>query len=148
MTIQLHNTTRRALPEAKLKKAVRLVLSEEGGKAVSIDAIYCGGRMMRRINREFLGHDYDTDTVTFPYSEGLVVEGEFYVSLDEVGRNAVRFKSGFEQELLRVTIHSVLHLLGYDDASPEQRERMRQKEDRYLRIFGAGVSSTEERSQV
>ncbi|NQU45569.1 MAG: rRNA maturation RNase YbeY [Chlorobium sp.] len=144
MPIRLHNTTRRQIPLAKLKKAVRLVLFREGARAVSVDAIYCGGRMMRRVNREFLGHDYDTDTVTFPYSEGLDVEGEFYVSLDEVSRNAVRFKSGFEQELLRVTIHSVLHLLGYDDGSPEEREGMRRKEDRYL----IGVSSTEKRSLV
>ncbi|MDP8305396.1 MAG: rRNA maturation RNase YbeY [Candidatus Chlorobium antarcticum] len=148
MTIQLYNTTRRPFPEAKLKKAIQLVLSGEGAKAVSIEGIYCGGRMMRRINREYLGHDYDTDTVTFPYSEGLAVEGEFYVSFDEVSRNAVRFRSGFMQELLRVTVHSSLHLLGYVDGSSAEREQMRQKEDHYLRGLGLGVLPTEERSSL
>ena len=88
--------------------------------------------MIRRINRDHLGHDYVTDTITFGYNEGGEVEGEFYISLDVIESNARRFGVTFEDELLRVTIHSSLHLMGYDDESDELRAAMSRREDYYL----------------
>ena len=98
--------------------------------------------MIQRINREFLGHDYPTDTITFPYSTGSEVDGEFYISLDVVKENAARFSVDFQQELLRVTIHSALHLIGYDDQSPEERTVMEEKEAFYLNRFAESTSSS------
>lgn len=132
MPLQIFNTTRRNIDEARLAEAVRLVVSEEGGAVGAIEAIYCGNKMIRRINRDFLGHDYATDTITFGYNEGGEVEGEFYISLDVIDSNAKRFGATFDDELLRVTIHSALHLMGHDDETPELRAAMSRREDRYM----------------
>jgi probable rRNA maturation factor len=132
MPLQIFNTTRRKIDESRLAEAINLVIGEEGGEVGSIEAIYCGNKMIRRINRDHLGHDYATDTITFRYNEGDEVEGEFYISLDVIASNAHRFGVTFEDELLRVTIHSSLHLMGYDDESDELRASMSRREDYYL----------------
>lgn len=132
MPLQIFNTTKRTIDEAPLAKAIQMVISEEGGAVGSIEAIYCGNKMIRRINRDFLGHDYVTDTITFGYNEGGEVDGEFYISLDVIESNARRFGVSFEDELLRVTIHSALHLMGYDDETIELRAAMSRREDHYL----------------
>lgn len=133
MQTAIHNTTRRPLDAALLRRAVRAVVEGEGMRPGEISAVYCGRRLSRRINREHLGHDWPTDTVSFPYGEGGTVEGDFYICLDVIEENAGRFGTGFRSELLRVTIHSVLHLAGYDDHSAEERRLMTRKEDLYLR---------------
>ena len=133
MPLQIYNTTRRIIPEVLLEEVINDVLLQEGYTVDSIGAVYCGNQMSRRINGEFLKHDYATDTVTFRYNEGSDVEGEFYISLDVVDDNASRFGTDFIDELLRVTIHSVLHLIGYDDKIPESKAEMTEKEDLYLK---------------
>ena len=137
MTLQIYNTTKREIPEQLLEKAVNLVLKNEGCTVESIVGVYCGNKMMQRINREFLQHDYPTDTITFRYNKGSDIDGEFYISLDVVKENAARFKVDFQQELLRVTFHSALHLIGYDDQSSDDRKLIEEKEAFYLRIFSA-----------
>jgi probable rRNA maturation factor len=132
MPLQIFNTTRKALPEDLLELAVKDVLASEGFSVEEIVAVYCGRRLIRSINREFLQHDYATDTITFRYNEGSEVEGEFYISLDVIGENARRFGTDFLMELLRVTIHSALHLIGYEDGTPEERFHIQEKEDLYL----------------
>lgn len=132
MPLQIFNTTKRTIDETLLAEAIQLVIGEEGGAVGSIEAIYCGNKMIRHINRDFLAHDYATDTITFRYIEGQEVEGEFYISLDVIASNAKRFGVSFEDELLRVTIHSALHLMGHDDETPELRAAMSRREDYYL----------------
>ncbi|TNJ38767.1 rRNA maturation RNase YbeY [Chlorobaculum thiosulfatiphilum] len=132
MPLQIFNTTKRKIDEARLAEAIRLVIGEEGGAIGSIEAVYCGNKMIRRINSDFLGHDYATDTITFGYNKGEEVEGEFYISLDVIESNAKRFVATFDDELLRVTIHSALHLMGHDDESDEQRAAMSRREDYYM----------------
>ncbi len=147
--LQIHNTTKKEISEQPLERALRLVMESEGCMVESIVGVYCGNKMIQRINREFLGHDYPTDTITFPYSTGSEVDGEFYISLDVVKENAARFAVDFQQELLRVTIHSALHLIGYDDRSPEERTVMDEKETFYLNRFAESTlsSSTNEEQQ-
>ncbi len=140
MTLEIYNTTRRELPEERLEKAVLLVLESEGFTVDSIVGVYCGNKMIQRINREFLQHDYPTDTVTFRYSDEPEIDGEFYISLDVIKENASRFKTEFQHELLRVTIHSALHLIGYDDQTPENRAVMQEKEEFYLNRLGLSTS--------
>jgi rRNA maturation RNase YbeY len=135
MPLQIYNTTRRKFPETRIATAIQAVLDIEGCTADSIEAVYCGNRMIRRINRDFLQHDYVTDTITFRYNEGPEIEGEFYISLDVIESNAGRFGVTFEEELLRVTIHSALHLIGYDDSSAEDRAAMTRQEDYYLQCM-------------
>jgi probable rRNA maturation factor len=137
MSLQIANTTRRALDEAGLEQAIRAVLAAEGCNLFAIEAVYCGNRMIRRINRQYLQHDCATDTITFSYGDGPGIEGEFYISLDVVEENARRFGTTFDDELMRVTIHSALHLAGYEDSSDEERSAMIRKEDHYLGLVKA-----------
>ncbi len=135
MTLQLYNTTRQEIPEELLRRAVLLVLEKEGFSVESVSGIYCGNRMIRRINREFLQHDYATDTITFRYNHGREIDGEFYISLDVVRENAGRFNVDFQQEVLRVTVHSALHLAGIDDRTDSERHDMQEKEAFYLDLL-------------
>ena len=134
--LEIYNSTKKAIPEQVLEKALLLVLEHEGFTVESVVGVYCGNKMIQRINREFLGHDYPTDTITFRYNKGSEIDGEFYISLDVVKENAAKFSFDFQEELLRVTFHSALHLIGYDDQSPEERAQMQEKENFYIRSFG------------
>jgi len=134
--LEVYNSTKKAIPEQLLEKAVLFVFEHEGYTVESVVGVYCGNKMIQRINREFLGHDYSTDTITFRYNKGSEIDGEFYISLDVVKENAAKFSVDFQEELLRVTFHSALHLIGYDDQSPEDRSQMQEKENFYIRSFG------------
>ena len=138
--LQIHNTTKRDIGEEQLEKAVLMVLENEGFSVDSIVGVYCGNKMIQRINREFLGHDYPTDTITFRYNKESDIDGEFYISLDVVKENAARFAVDFQQELLRVTFHSALHLIGYDDQSEDDRALMQEKESFYLNRIGTATA--------
>lgn len=134
--LEIYNSTKKAIPEQMLEQAVLLVFEHEGYTVESVVGVYCGNKMIQRINREFLGHDYPTDTITFRYNKGSEIDGEFYISLDVVKENAAKFSVDVQEELLRVTFHSALHLLGLDDQSPEERALMQEKENFYIRSFG------------
>ncbi len=140
--LQIHNTTKQEIPEPSIERVLRLVMEMEGCRVESIVGVYCGNKMIQRINREFLDHDYPTDTITFPYSTGSDVDGEYYISLDVVKENAARFAVDVQQELLRVTIHSALHLIGYNDQTSEERTVMEEKEAFYLNRFAESTSSS------
>lgn len=98
----------------------------------------CSDSYILETNKEFLQHDYFTDIITFDYSEGEKLSGDLLISVDTVRSNATKYKVDFENELLRVVIHGVMHLCGYKDKSAEQAKIMRQKEDYYLARFGRG----------
>jgi probable rRNA maturation factor len=133
--IVLCNTTHQPLPRKHLIKAIELVLHHEKCCAELISIVYCGDKFIKKINRTYLQHDYATDTISFRLNEGKTIEGECYISLDTVRRNARQYKQSFLDELLRVTIHSVLHLVGYHDETQAQRKAMTEKEDHYLTLL-------------
>lgn len=133
--IEISNTTKRKLPTQTLRTIIESVLKCEKHRAEMISAVYCGDKFIKKINRTFLQHDYATDTISFRLNEGKNVEGEFYISLDTVARNARQYKVNAEEELFRVTIHSVLHLVGYGDETQEERQEMTAKENAYLTKF-------------
>jgi len=132
MSITISKTVKRELPERKMQSAIELVLQGEACQAEDISAVYCGDTLIRKINVQHLAHDYATDTISFRLNGGNCIEGEFYISCDTVERNARHYNASFENELLRVTIHSVLHLIGYEDQSSDQRAKMTEKENFYL----------------
>ncbi|NTV46340.1 MAG: rRNA maturation RNase YbeY [Chlorobiales bacterium] len=132
MCIVVSKTVKRLIPNRKIVKAIETVLHGEKHHCLSISAVYCGDKLIRKINKDYLEHDYETDTISFRYNSGKTVDGEFYISVDTIIRNARQYGVGFEDELLRVTIHSVLHLVGYDDHTSDQRNRMTEKENLYL----------------
>ena len=87
------------------------------------------------VNREYLGHDYYTDIITFDYDEDDVINGDLVISLDTVRTNAEQFGKSYDDELHRVIIHGILHLCGINDKGPGEREIMEANEDRALDLL-------------
>lgn len=120
----------------KLERWIETTIAEEGKEADAITVIFCTDDYLLEINRKYLSHDYYTDIITFDYSEDIPVEGivagDLFISIDTVARNAFEYRVRFKQELHRVIIHGVLHLLGYKDKSVAESLQMRAKEDYYL----------------
>ena len=88
---------------------------------------------IRKINKDFLKHDYFTDIITFPYeNDRNKIEGEIFISLDTVRKNSDLYDVSYTQELKRVIIHGALHLVGYNDKTEKEKEAVRKKENFYL----------------
>lgn len=117
---------------------IRESIMHENRSTGDIVIALCSDSYILETNKEFLQHDYFTDIITFDYSEGEKLSGDLLISVDTVRSNATKYKVDFENELLRVVIHGVMHLCGYKDKSAEQAKIMRQKEDYYLARFGRG----------
>jgi probable rRNA maturation factor len=96
---------------------------------------FCSDKKLLEINREYLHHDYYTDIITFELSEGKFISGDIYISLDRVKENAKLNYTTQTSELMRVLIHGVLHLCGYQDKTKKDAAMMRQKEDYYLSLL-------------
>lgn len=96
---------------------------------------FCSDEALLDINQRRLGHDFYTDIVTFPWVEDDLVSSEFCISIDRVAENCLNFGRSFESELLRVVIHGVLHLIGFDDHTDEDRVAMRNKEEECLKMY-------------
>lgn len=102
--------------------------------ADSLNIIFCSDEYLHRMNVDFLQHDDYTDIITFDYCEGKLLKGELYISLERVKENAKSFGVSFKNELHRVIIHGVLHLLGHKDKSAADQKKMRAEEDRLLNL--------------
>lgn len=108
---------------------------QEGFTIGDINYIFCDDEYLLKINLEYLNHDTLTDIITFDYVENGVLSGDIYISIERVRENAVIFSVPFEQELLRVLAHGVLHLCGYKDKTNKDSVLMRQKEDTAIQLF-------------
>ena len=130
------------LPMAEHEDAYRQwlqkVIQKEHKTAEQLQYIFCDDEYLLDINKRYLDHDYYTDIITFPYREGSVLEGDMYISVDRVSENAAEFGDTFENELRRVMVHGLLHLMGYGDKTPEEEMAMRAKEDSCLELFDGG----------
>ena len=121
---------------------IKKVAALHGKKVGNIAYIFCDDEKILEVNRQYLQHDYYTDIITFDDSEGDVISGDIFISLDTVRTNAEqfttpseRFKSPYEQELHRVIIHGVLHLCGINDKGPGERKIMEQQENEALALL-------------
>ncbi|MDJ1473112.1 rRNA maturation RNase YbeY [Xanthocytophaga flava] len=115
---------------------IKQVILDEGYQLELLNFIFCSDNYLLSINKQYLDHDYFTDIITFEQSEDpSTIEGDIFISIDRVKENADTFNTEFSQELYRVMIHGVLHLCGYMDHTPEEKEQMRDKESYYLRIL-------------
>ena len=108
------------------------VLEIEGKLFGDVTVIFCSDDYLLEMNKEHLDHDYYTVIITFDYTEGNVVSGDLFISVDRVSDNAQVLKIPFVDELHRVCVHGLLHLCGYKDKSESDELLMRQKEDEML----------------
>lgn len=115
-------------------KWLKMVAESEVKRLGDISIIFCSDPYILDINQRYLQHDYFTDIITFDYCEGKVLSGDLFISIDTVRENAAEYGTSFEEELNRVMVHGLLHLIGYDDHTPAEQQEMRGKEDYYLSI--------------
>jgi probable rRNA maturation factor len=114
---------------------IKKVLVKERRKSGDINYIFCTDTYLLGLNQQYLKHNTYTDIITFDYSSGKSIEGEIYISVERVRENANKLDVLFEDELLRVMVHGVLHLCGYQDKEPAQKAQMRKKEEAYLSLW-------------
>ena len=119
--------------KAAVKKWITDTVRAEGFILKELSYIFCSDIYLLQVNRQFLNHNYFTDIITFDNSagDGLIV-GDIFISIDRVRENAAKFNMPLLDELHRVIIHGVLHLVGYNDKTPADKEKMTLKEDFYL----------------
>ncbi len=137
MAIEFYNKSGdfRFVGKIKHRKWIKETAKCEGQKVGEISIIFCSDDELLEINREHLDHDYYTDIITFDYCEDGVISGDLFISRDTVKSNGEEYGASFTDELSRVIIHGVLHLLGYKDKSESEATQMRSKEDFYLKLL-------------
>ena len=130
-----YNTEGVKMPRFKKREAtawIKAVAATYGKKAGEIGYLFVDDEKMLEVNREYLQHDYYTDIITFDYTEGDTINGDIVISLDTVASNAEQQGTEYNEELLRVVIHGILHLCGINDKGPGEREIMEAAENKDL----------------
>ncbi len=136
MAIQFSIETKYSLKNRMLlKRWVKAVLENKGKKLGNLYFILCDDDFLLKINRQFLKHDYYTDIITFDYTEDGIIAGDLFISIDRVRDNAATLQVSEHEELMRVMIHGVLHLLGLKDKSDEDAKQMRKAEEECLELL-------------
>ncbi len=125
----------RLIEYRKTLKLIKEVIRNEQCISGDLNFIITNDKTLRNINIQFLEHDYDTDVITFNYNVGKIVNGEIYISIETVRKNAVDYNVNLNNEVLRVLIHGVLHLVGYVDKTEKQKAKIRRMEDKWLKRF-------------
>ena len=118
--------------EEQLTNWVESCIVSNKFKVGEINYIFCDDVYLHKLNVEFLQHDTYTDIISFDNTMGRFISGDIFISIDRVKENSTVFTSSFEDELHRVMIHGVLHYMGYNDKTIEEKEMMRSKEDQCL----------------
>ena len=120
--------------KTKNSKWLRLVAESEIRRIGDVSIIFCSDNYILDVNQQYLQHDYFTDIITFDYCEGDRLSGDLFISVDSVRENAIEYGTEFNEELHRVIVHGILHLIGYDDHNDEDIAMMRKKENYYLSL--------------
>jgi len=119
--------------KAHVRNWITDTIRNEGFKLKELTYIFCSDNYLLQINQQYLDHDTYTDIITFDNSEDEgIVASDIFISIDRIRENAAKFNVSETTELHRVIIHGVLHLLGYKDKSPADKQKMTEKEDYYL----------------
>lgn len=118
-------------------KWIRAVAASYGRKVGEIGYMFVDDEKILETNRQYLGHDYYTDIITFDYDEGDTINGDIVISLDTVSSNATKFSKTFDDEFHRVLIHGILHLCGINDKGPGEREIMEANENKALALLAS-----------
>ena len=132
-----YNVEGAKMPKIKKRETtawIKAVAKSYGRRVGEVGYMFVNDDKILEVNREYLGHDYYTDVITFDYDEDDVVSGDVVISLDTVASNAHLFNKTYEEELYRVIIHGILHLCGINDKGPGEREQMEAPENKALAL--------------
>ena len=136
MAIRFSIETKYSLKNRTLiKQWVKTVVENKGKKLGEVSYILCDDDYLLEVNRQYLKHDYYTDIITFDYTENDRIGGDLFISIDRVRDNATALQVSEHEELMRVMIHGVLHLLGLKDKSEEEAKHMRKAEEECLELL-------------
>jgi probable rRNA maturation factor len=117
------------------KRWINLWIDSQEAKCGKLSFIFTSNKHLKLINQEYLNHNYFTDVISFDYSEGELISGDIFISIDQVKINAEAYNTEEEEELRRVMVHGVNHLLGYGDGNEEERLTMHQMENDALHLW-------------
>ena len=136
-SISFYNDGVRAkTPSKRLLKAwIKEFVSNHGKKVGELAFVFCSDDKILEVNQGFLQHDYYTDIITFDYSEGEVISGDIFISVERVLENAASHQVDYTTELLRVLSHGVLHLIGFQDKEEKKKVEMTRNEDLCMSLF-------------
>ena len=117
------------------KTWIKQIAESEHRTLGDLNIIFCSDRYLLELNQKYLSHETFTDIITFDYGEASKISGDIFISIDRITENAVVFKVNFEEELLRVIAHGVLHLCGYKDKQKADKTLMTEKENNSIELF-------------
>lgn len=121
--------------EEKFTEWINTVIDSEEKLPGEINYIFCDDEYLFDINKQYLNHDTYTDIISFDYTEGNVISGDIFISVDRIKENSIEFNTTFLDELIRVMAHGVLHYCGYKDKSIDDEGVMREKENEKISMF-------------
>jgi len=129
------------LPEKnKISNWIEEVIFLENFFIGDINLIFTGKEYLLKINQKYLSHDYHTDVITFDYNIEKIISGDIFISVETVFENAKIYKKNKKEEMLRIIIHGILHLLNYKDKDKKDKIIMKEKEDLYIKFFEKNLS--------
>jgi rRNA maturation RNase YbeY len=131
----VYNTQFSLDSETKVSKWLSKAVKNEGFSVGEIVYAFFDDKDLKELNNKYLSHDCFTDVISFNDSVGSVLNGNIAVSIERVKENSGRYKTSFDDELLRVMVHGLLHFMGYKDSSEKETQQMRDKEDDNLKTF-------------
>lgn len=142
--LSVSNTSGTDIPidQSSLTSLLEIVETEQPVKFSEVELVYVDEEEIIRINKEFLDHDYVTDIITFRYDEGPgnnEIEATLYCCAPRIAEQSKEFNSGLENEFLRVFVHGLIHLAGYNDQTEEEKKKMTTLENRYLELLKPGL---------
>jgi len=121
----------------RIKNWIKRVIEEHKKSNGNISYIFTSENYILEINKKYLNHNYYTDIITFDYSSNELIEGDIFISIDTVYSNSKKFKTNFNEEMLRVIIHGIFHLIGFKDKSKQQKLEMRELENKAILYFNS-----------
>ena len=141
IAFDLYQSDERTMPalireeRSRVEKWLRKVAAGYGFQVGDLHYLFCTDEEELSVNRQFLGHDYYTDVITFDYSTPATLSGDIFISLDTVRSNAEEAGTDFDSELRRILVHGLLHLTGQGDKTPETKAQMTAKEELALALY-------------
>ncbi len=120
--------------QSKVSDWIVSTIADAGYSEGDLSFIFCSDEYLLEKNIKYLNHNVLTDIITFDYTMGKLISGDIFISIERVTENAGDYEVSFKDELHRVIIHGILHLLGYKDKTQEEKQLMREKEDYYLSL--------------
>ncbi|GHS87099.1 endoribonuclease YbeY [Bacteroidia bacterium] len=116
---------------------VQTIVETKHKQAGCINVIFCDNTYLLKLNKQYLKHDTYTDIITFDFVDGEIINGDIFISWEQTADNAKLFGVKHQEELRRVIIHGVLHLLGYKDKTAPEQQQMRREENKALTLFNS-----------